>query len=81
MGIAPNYLKDLLKEANSKRPGLRSESQLNYEVPFCKRTSYAERSFSVQGPKCWNELPEVLKRAKTIQSFKRVLKTHLFKQF
>ena len=81
MGRTPNYLNLLLKEANPKRPGFRSESQLNYEVPFCELTSYAEMSFSFQDPKCWNELPDLLKRLKTIEGFKRDLKSDLFKQF
>ena len=34
---------------------------------------------SVCAPRLWNELPEDIKQAKSVDTFKGLLKTHLFK--
>ena len=36
------------------------------------------KSFSFQGAKRWNELPDYIRNAKTFEEFKKLLKTHLF---
>ena len=41
--------------------------------------SYGLRSFSVCGPKLWNEVPSELRRIHSISTFQTKLKTHLFK--
>ena len=35
-------------------------------------------AFSVAGPELWNSLPDELRLSKSLNSFKRLLKTHLF---
>ena len=42
-------------------------------------TSFRDRSFSVAAPKLWNALPISLRKSKTVQQFKSLLKTYLFK--
>jgi len=37
-----------------------------------------DRAFSVVGPTAWNSLPESVRSAETLASFKRKLKTYLF---
>ena len=80
-GKAPDYLKTLLTKQNPKWSGLRLHNDTDYNIPFCKRKTFAERSFRVQGPKLWNELPVSLKTATSIELFKKELKTYLFRQY
>ena len=42
-------------------------------------TKLARRAFSVAAPSTWNSLPADIRLCKTILTFKRHLKTHLFK--
>jgi len=44
--------------------------------PVCK--NIGDRAFSVAGPTVWNSLPEPVRSAETLSSFKRKLKTYLF---
>ena len=81
MGKAPEYLQNLLTVHWPGRPGLRSASDTNLQVvPFARRKTFAEHSFSIQGPKLWNSLPEDLRNERDTNRFKRKLKTHLFYQ-
>ena len=43
--------------------------------------TYGDRSFNVAEPKLWNNLPLQIKKSSSIQSFKKELKSHLFKNF
>ena len=45
-----------------------------------KRTTFADRAFSVMGPTLWNQLPNSLKQSTTADQFKRNLKTYIFTQ-
>jgi len=56
---------------------LRSASSLDYIVSRT-RTKYGDRAFSVAGLTVWNSLPESVRSAETLASFKRKLKTYLF---
>ena len=73
------YLQNLLVVHRPSRPGLRSALDTNLlVVPFVRCKTFAEHSFSVQGPKMWNSLPEVLRSKTDTDVFQRKLKTHLF---
>ena len=52
VGSAPAYLTELLCRHIPKRQGLRSADQTghDYVVPFSRRKTFADRSFSVAGP-------------------------------
>ena len=53
-GKAPEYLQNLLAVCEPGRPGLRSELDTNLlVVPFARHKTFAEHSFSIQGPKLW----------------------------
>ena len=81
-GQAPLYLKNLLTETS---PNLRLRSGqykgVKYLVPFVKKKTHAERSFSVMGPKLWNALPDNLRLSENYDTFKCHLKTLYFKKF
>ena len=75
-GMAPKYLSDkLLLKPNL---GLRSDNRNFLIVPKSNLKSYGDRAFSVAGPELWNSLPDELRLSKSLDSFKRLLKTHLF---
>jgi len=63
--------------SNPVRQRLRSASSLDYIVPRTI-TKFVDRAFSVAGPTVWNSLPESVRSAETLASFKRKLKTYLF---
>ena len=78
-GLAPVYLTDLLKVHTSNRC-TRSSKINNLHVPFTKFTTFADRSFSIAGPRLWNSLPQNVKDITNLTSFKIHLKTHLYKR-
>ena len=78
--IAPSYLRSLLVEKKSTHSySLRQKAEILLVVPKCK-TRKAERAFSVAGPRLWNALPAELRGLREETSFRRALKTHLFKE-
>ena len=81
--LAPRlYLKDLINRHQIRRQGLRSEDVYDkLEVPFAKRKTFASRAYSVAAPAWWNEIPNYVKQAGNVETFKKRLKTVLFDQF
>ena len=78
-GEAPTYLIDLIKEKPISRQGLCSASRLHHlQIPATKRKIFADRSFSVSGPRLWNSLPDDIKTLNDTNIFKKMLKTHFF---
>ena len=77
---APGYIMDKLKLRSQQRRLLSSTSCSLFDVPRTRYSTFAERSFSVYGPKMWNKLPTQIRNAISLTSFKTLLKTHLFQQ-
>ena len=77
-GLGPCYLKDLLTYHKPKREGLRYDP-MSLQVPRSNLKTYGERSFRKVAAVEWNRLPLNIRMAKSLQSFKTALKTHLFK--
>ena len=79
-GNAPKYLQDLLHKHLPGRDGLRSDNApgIALTVPRTKCKTFADRSFSVAGPRLWNSLPHHIRAIDNHNSFKAKLKTHLF---
>ena len=75
-GMAPPYLEDLVTTYNPPRV-LRSSSGNYLEVIKPKRR-YGQRSFEHMGAVLWNDLPDSIRNARTIQTFKAKLKTFMF---
>ena len=75
----PTYLSESIQPVSSNpvRQRLRSATSLDYIVSRTK-TNFGDRAFSVAGPTVWNSLPESVRSAETLASFKRKLKTYLF---
>ena len=79
-GHAPLYLSELLElKSTMSRLGLRStcDSALLC-VPFTKRKTFADRPFSVAGPRLWNGLPKTIRESPNPDCFKNHLKTYMF---
>jgi len=78
-GLSPQYLADDCQLTSSTgRRQLRSSNVATCEVPTT-RTSLGDRSFTVAGPRLWNNLPLNLRDSEHyFLEFCRLLKTHLF---
>ena len=85
---APAYISDMLQTVSSlqRQTNLRSVTNSEYTstrhkqllfVP-CTRLRVGERAFSSAAPRLWNALPTDIKRAATLLTFKKKLKTFLF---
>ena len=63
----------------NSRPGLRSSSDTSIlQVPR-SNTSSGDNAFMSYAPNVWNALPLPIRQAPSLETFKKVLKTHLFK--
>ena len=79
-GLAPKYLSDLLQPYVPTRT-LRSATKQLLMVPQWNLKTAGYRCFSSSAPRLWNPLPEHIKRSMTLQTFKKHLKTYLFKKY
>ena len=77
---SPIYLKELLEVYEPKRNLRSMNSSKQLVVPRCKTATYGDRSFSSAAPKLWNALPSGIKDSKTLEVFKKSVKTHLFRK-
>jgi hypothetical protein len=76
---APLYLQNLVTPYQPRRP-LRSAESHRLDPPAVKQKRAGERSFTYAAAKLWNQLPLQLKTCDKTDSFKSLLKTHLFKR-
>ena len=59
---------------------LRSSSEKLLKVPKTNLRSAGNRSFHFQAAKIWNSFPTNVRSSPSLSSFKKNLKTHLFKE-
>ena len=76
----PAYLNDLIQRAVLVRPLRSSDAPLLIVPKTRTEFEFARRSFSVAAPHTWNSLPSDVRSCRTVDTFKRHLKTHLFRQ-
>ena len=79
-GNAPQYLKDLIadKQQNTTHNLRSNRMQSLLDKPTTYKKTFADRSFSILGPKLWNSLPNTLRTVESYESFRKQLKTNLF---
>ena len=78
-GCAPLYLRELLvKQANTRT--LRSNTKNLLQIPLTNLKRFSDRAFCAYAPRLWNELPDTIKAADSVQNFKKQLKTLLFRK-
>ena len=71
---------ELLKFRNPSRT-LRSSMQSLLQNSYRPNTLYyGERAFAFAAPKLWNSIPEHIKSASSLSTFKTALKTYLFRR-
>ena len=77
ISTAPKYLSDLVMKTH-RRPLCSSSIGL---LPISKcNTTLVQNSFSSMGPRIWNGLPRRMRHATSLDQFKGLLKTFLFKR-
>ena len=72
----PSYLHNLLNVRSSAR-NLRSSGKNQLVIPNIFSSS-GRRSFSYCAPFVWNNLPDAIRTAPSLLTFRALLKTHLF---
>jgi hypothetical protein len=78
-GLSPVYIKDLLVRKPHSVRSMRSDNQNLLIVPRTATVMYGDRNFCHVGPSMWNELPFEMRSCEDLETFKRSLKTLLFK--
>ena len=69
-GCAPLYLRELLvKQANTRT--LRSNTKNLLQIPLTNLKRFGDRAFCAYAPRLWNELPDNIKAADSVQNFKK----------
>ena len=77
-GLAPSYISSSINTYTPTRQ-LRSASDKTILIqPTSHYKTYGQRSFFTYGPKVWNQLPQDIREASSLNIFKKRLKTHLF---
>ena len=76
---APSYLQELIMLNKPSRNLRSTKDDLLLKIPRAKLNA-GTRSFSNFGPTVWNHLPQYVRRAESLEIFKRMLKTYLFKE-
>lgn len=76
--LAPEYLASLITIKENTRQ-LRSSSKNLLVIPKTRTVSFGDRSFMFAAATLWNTLPEQTKTTDSLSTFKRELKTHLFR--
>ena len=74
---APAYMSEMVQVYQPVR-SLRSQNTITLVVPRTKTATYGTRSYHAAAPSLWNALPSNIRESKTLVTFKKSLKTHLF---
>ena len=77
--LALGYLTEFVIPYNPTK-ALRSKTSNLLTVPSVRTKTYGERRYDKAASILWNNLTRQLRNAKNIECFKRLLKTHLFRQ-
>ena len=75
--LAPNYLNTILLFTSNSRYELRSESRCHLAQPK-KKSYYSNLTLQSLSAPIWNNIPEHMKSAITVNTFKSMFKKHLF---
>ena len=61
-------------------PPVRSVGTNRLVMPISRLSTVGSRAFLIAGPQTWNDLPEDVTSAESLATFRRLLKTHLFRK-
>ena len=77
----PKYIAELIKEYTPEtNMSLRSIDNNRLDEPVISPLQAVDRCFQHASPRLYNALPNEVRQASTVQSFKKMLKKHLFKK-
>jgi hypothetical protein len=80
-GLAPDYISELITIKPPSSYSMRSNSKLLLQKTTLKTLpTLGDHSFGCAAPNLWNDLPSRIQQADSIGSFKKLLKTHLFRK-
>ena len=79
-GRGPRYLVELLQYQNLSRT-LRSNSLELLLQQKSNTKTYGDRAFSICAPRLWNSIPLDIRKSNSVSTFKKQLKTYLFRKF
>ena len=79
-GISPKYLSDLLNPYKPERNLRSSHLNLLTEYPF-RLDAYGGRAFAIAAPKLWKQIPVDVRLSDSVSTFKKKLKTFLFRKY
>ena len=77
--LAPEYISELLHPKANVRV-LRSSNMGLLDIPATNLRTKGDRAFAKVAPTLWNDLPLSVKKAESVDAFKGLLKTHLFRK-
>ena len=78
-GLSPVYLTNLLQIQPTRRYKLRSDDKELLFIPRSK-SKPGDCAFIIAGPRIWNNLPLDIRLSANLETFKKILKTYLFKK-
>ena len=81
--MAPTYLSKLIQIKTftyRTRTQAKSEKGIFLDVPFNRSKTFADRAFSVAGPREWNSLPDDIRSCDRLDVFRKKLKTYFYVQ-
>ena len=73
-GIAPEYIRDLVKYKNAKY-NFRYENMLQLPTVRTSRYGKKKNSFRFEAARVWNSLPNEIRCAENMKEFKRLVHT------
>ena len=82
--LAPIYLVKLIDKyypTRTLRSSINSNLLSDKKYEECNYKSPGEQYFVISTPKPWNSLPVELRMAKSLQHFKIIMKSYLYRQF
>ena len=76
--LAPQYLIDIIIFTYHQELNPRSRNKHVLPTKLSGTSMVHTGSISSMGPQIWNSLPETVKNTNNLETFKTLLKTHLF---
>ena len=80
-GKSPCYITEMIQKRQAKSINLRVDEDDTRLKEYEYQSNYKvnEKAFSIAAPKLWNKLPRSIRKSESVLTFKKSLKTHLFK--
>ena len=72
MGMSPEIARDVFQQRTIPHHNFRHQS--DFRIPFVRTVYYGSESTSCLGPKVWDIVPNEIKQAKSLNSFKEAIK-------